>query len=233
MTDKNLTEIVCIVDRSGSMNDIREDAIGGFNTFLKDQQEDPNGKCLLTYTQFDSEYEIVHSGIPIEQMKPLDFTTFVPRGRTALLDAIGRTLMEVGARLASIEEDKRPGNVIVVILTDGHENSSAEFSRKKVFDMVKVQAEDFNWKFIYLAQGIDAIAEGSSMGFDASHQNYFVANVVKGGKKFAASYGAVGKATSSLRGASIVGSKNRGFDSNTKTILKEDIDKINEEDGNG
>ena len=166
MTNPNLSEIICIIDRSGSMEFIRADAIGGFNTFLKEQQEVP-GECKFTYTQFDTEYEVVHDGIDIKDMKPLTEETYVPRGGTALLDAIGRTVNTVGARLANTPEDQRPSKVIVVILTDGHENSSQEFSRDKIFEMITTQREQFQWEFVFLAANQDAIAVGAGLGIAA------------------------------------------------------------------
>jgi uncharacterized protein YegL len=167
MTNPNLTEIIVISDRSGSMGSIADDAIGGFNTFLKEQQEVP-GECKFTYCQFDNEYEVVHDGIPIRDMKPLDRSTFVPRGSTALLDAIGRTINVVGERLAKTSEDQRPGKVIVVILTDGQENFSKEFSRDQIFEMITTQHDQFKWEFVFLAANQDAIAGGASLGISAA-----------------------------------------------------------------
>jgi hypothetical protein len=163
MTDQNLTEIVCIVDRSGSMGSIRNDAIGGFNTFLEDQQK-VKGRCLLTFVQFDDIYEKVHDGVDIQKVPKLTDETYQPRGSTALFDAVGKTINEVGARLASTPEDKRPGKVLVVILTDGHENASHEFNRQQIFDMVKVQRDTFSWEFIFLGAGIDAFDAGQQIG---------------------------------------------------------------------
>lgn len=164
MTDKNLTEIICIVDRSGSMNDIRSDAIGGFNTFLDDQQKLDEGECILTFAQFDDVYEIVHDGVPIKDVPPLTAETYEPRGSTALFDAVGKTINSVGNRLAQLPEEKRPSKVLVVILTDGHENASREFNRQQVSDMVTKQRDQFSWEFIFLGAGIDAFAAGHQIG---------------------------------------------------------------------
>ncbi len=164
MTDKNLTEIICIIDRSGSMSSIRDDAIGGFNIFLEEQKGVTVDRCIFTYTQFDTDYEIVHCGIPIEDMKPLDHSTYVPRGSTALLDAIGRTINSVGARLSAVSESERPGKVAVVILTDGFENASKEFNLGTITEMIKTQSEQFKWEFVYLAAGKDAFEAGHRMG---------------------------------------------------------------------
>jgi len=188
MTDKNLTEVIVIADRSGSMESIRADAIGGFNAFLKEQQEDKTGKCLLTYVQFDNDYEIVHNGIDIKDMKPLDNSTYVPRGTTALLDAMGRTINTVGARLEKTPENERPGNVVVVILTDGQENASREFTSVKIKEMVEHQSEQYDWGFIYLAQNIDAITSGGDIGIQYQSAKAYVANVQGDGAGIQAAY---------------------------------------------
>ena len=164
MTDKNLTEIICVTDRSGSMASIMSDAIGGFNCFLKDQQENKTDRCLFTFAQFDSEYEIIHDCIPIEDVPPLTKETYIPRASTALLDAIGRTIASVGERLSRTAENERPGAVIVVILTDGLENASSEYNRQRVKEMIETQTEKFSWEFIYLAANQNAIAEAQTYG---------------------------------------------------------------------
>ena len=198
--DDKLTEIIVITDRSGSMDEVKADTIGGFNTFLKGQQELKEGRCLLTYCQFDTVYEVVHEALPIEEMKPLDEKTFVPRGGTALLDAVGKTIDEVGARLAKIPEAKRPGNVVVVIMTDGEENSSSDkYKNGKLKEMVKRQAADYDWTFIFLGQNIDAFAEGDAIGFSNQNTHMFVGNVSDGGTGVRHAYMAANAAVGGTR----------------------------------
>ncbi len=120
---KNLTEIAFILDRSGSMSSVAQAAIAGFNSFLHDQQAAP-GQARLTVVLFDDEYLVPIQSLPVDEVIPLDHTTYVPRNSTALLSAIGRTIDELGARLANLPETARPGKVIVAILTDGLENAS-------------------------------------------------------------------------------------------------------------
>jgi uncharacterized protein YegL len=175
MAKQDLTEIVVILDRSGSMTSIKKDAIGGFNTFLESQQK-LDGEATMTVVQFDNEYLVTVNGVNIQNVEPLNDTTFVPRGGTALLDAIGRTLNEVGARLASTSEDDRPEKVIVVILTDGQENSSHEFKRSQINEMITLQKEKYSWEFIFLAAGQDAMAEAMSMGIGSMNAMNFVAD---------------------------------------------------------
>ena len=209
--DKDLTEIIVITDRSRSMEYVAEEAIEGFNVFLKEQQESKEGRCLLTYCQFNEEYEIVHNGIPIEDMKPLTTETFVPSGFTALLDAMGRTIEEVGKRLANTPEDRRPGNVIVVVITDGQENKSTEFKYEQIQKMVKHQADKYDWSFIYLAQNIDAFRSGSLLGFDANHHKMFVGNMTKGKVGQSKAYYVASQAVNSTRQKATKGS-NVAFD---------------------
>ena len=163
MTDQNLTEIVCIIDRSGSMGSIRDDAIGGFNTFLEDQKKHP-GEARLTYAQFDDVYEVIHNGVDIQKVEPIDHETYQPRGSTALLDAIGKTITTVGERLSKTPEHEKPGKVVVVILTDGKENASQEYNRQQIFDLITQQREQWQWEFVFLAANQDAIESGHGLG---------------------------------------------------------------------
>lgn len=174
------TEIICVIDRSGSMQSIKQDAIGGFNLFLEEQKKIP-GECVFTYTQFNQDYEIVHNGIQLSDMKPLDETTFVPSGMTALLDAVGRTVDEVGIRLNATPENEKPEQVVLVILTDGEENSSREYSWTRIAEMLKHQTEKYGWRVIFLAQNLDSQKAARDMGLDASLSNVYVANMTKGG----------------------------------------------------
>ena len=139
MTDSNLTEIVCVLDRSGSMQSVVDDAIGGFNKMLADQQAIEEGEANVTIVLFDHEYQVVAENTPVAQVKPLDYKSFVPRGSTALLDAVGRTIDDTGRRLASLPEAKRPGKLLFVILTDGHENCSRQYGYEQVSSMTKHQ----------------------------------------------------------------------------------------------
>jgi hypothetical protein len=189
------------------MESIRDDAIGGFNRFLEDQKKQP-GRATLTYAQFDTEYELVHDGLPLQYVPALTAETFVPRGSTALLDAMGRTINAVGARLSNTPESQRPGKVIVVILTDGAENASKEFRRDKIKAMVEEQTNRWNWQFIYLAANQDAIAVGQSVGIRAQACAAFVAD--KAGTE--RSYRSVSNSVSSYRSSGVIGNLNDDYD---------------------
>ena len=136
------------------------DAEGGINSFIEQQKQEP-GEANVTLVQFDTEYEFVHSGVPIRQVPAFKL---VPRGSTALLDAVGRAINETGARLAAMDESQRPGLVVFVIVTDGEENSSREFTRDQIRKMVEHQQSAYKWQFTFLAANQDAFAAGGSMG---------------------------------------------------------------------
>jgi hypothetical protein len=154
------THIAVVLDRSGSMSFCASDTVGGFNTFVAEQKK-AEGEATMTLTQFDTEYEIVYDFKNIQDVPNL---TFVPRGNTALLDAIGRTIQTVGHSLESMPEAERPEKVIFVIITDGKENSSREFKKDQINQLIKTQTDVYKWEFVYLGANQDAIQEGSALG---------------------------------------------------------------------
>jgi hypothetical protein len=172
---KNLCEIVCIIDRSGSMGSIKEDAIGGFNSFIDEQKKVP-GEATVTLVQFDDEYELLYENKNINGINFLDDSTYVPRGMTALFDAIGKTIVSVGERLSNLEERDRPEKVIFAILTDGYENSSKEYTTPSVIkEMIEHQKEKYSWDFVYLAANQDAVTTGSTFGISSKDAINFAA----------------------------------------------------------
>ena len=165
----DLTDITLVVDRSGSMESIREDAEGGVNTLIAEQAKQP-GECLITLVQFDQEYEFVHQGVKASECPAYKLK---PRGTTALLDAVGRAINETGERLAALPESQRPGLVVFVISTDGQENASHEFTREQVKQMIARQESVYNWQFTFLAANAEAFAEAGGMGIDAAKAAQF------------------------------------------------------------
>jgi hypothetical protein len=165
MTNPNLTHLYFLLDRSGSMQSIKDDTEGGFNAFIEEQRRQP-GECRVTLAQFDDQYEEVYRDLPLADVPPLHL---LPRGSTALLDSIGRLLGETGSRLASMPEDQRPGIVVVGIMTDGHENASRELTHAHVKGMIEQQTKDYSWQFLYLGADQDAIEVGSSIGVSPAH----------------------------------------------------------------
>ena len=172
--DTDLTEIACIVDRSGSMGSICKEAIDGFNSFLEAQKNLP-GKARLTLVLFDNEYDVLCDGADIQSVKPLDKSTYVPRGTTALLDAIGRTVDDIGKRLSSTPESERPGKVIVAILTDGLENASTDYGYDQIAEIIRHQQQKYSWEFIFLAANQDAIASAGKLSIEAKDAYCFEA----------------------------------------------------------
>lgn len=160
MTNPNYTDISVLLDRSGSMHAIKTDTEGGFAAFIDEQKKTP-GRCQVTLAQFDDQYEVVYSDQPLAAVPALDLR---PRGSTALLDAIGRLVSSTGERLAALPEGDRPGSVIVVIMTDGLENASREFTGPAVKSLIAEQSEKYGWTFVYLGANQDAIAVGESLG---------------------------------------------------------------------
>jgi len=158
--NNELTEIVIVLDRSGSMRYIKDDMEGALDQFFDDQKKEP-GRCLVTLTQFSDSYEIVYSGIDLKQVPK---TLLLPMGSTALLDAIGRTILAVGERLTNTPEPERPGKVIFLIITDGQENASKGFSRDQIKNMIREQTDKYSWLFVYLGANQDAFAEAATMG---------------------------------------------------------------------
>ena len=161
---ENYTHISMVLDRSGSMSSIREDTIGGFNVFLNEQKK-VEGKATMTFAQFDNHFDFIYQMKDIQDCEELNSETYVPRGMTALLDAIGRTITDTGIELEKLSEKERPEQVILVIITDGHENCSQEYTKDKINEMIKHQEDKYDWEVVYLGANQDAIKEGGAMGF--------------------------------------------------------------------
>jgi hypothetical protein len=188
---EDFTDIVVILDRSGSMAAIRKDTEGGFDTFVGAQRLLP-GECNLNLYQFDDKYEVVYENKPIGEVKKLKLN---PRGSTALLDAIGKTINTRGQYYASLEEDERPAKVIFVIITDGEENVSQEYSFDSVKQLVTQQTEQYSWEFVFLGANIDAIDVAGHMGIGAHTSLTYGANA----KGVGSSYTSMSNAVSVMR----------------------------------
>ena len=189
----NLTEIGFVLDRSGSMASMAEEAIGDSMPSSNHSKQLP-GDAKLTLVLFDHEYLVMYDGCPIKEVLPLDKHTYVPRGSTALLDAIGRTINTIGERLDKTPEPERPGKVIIVILTDGLENASQEFNSKQICWMIEHQREIYSWEFIYLGANQDAIMVGERMGIAVGCSTSFEGTPEGMGQAFAAVNQTIGAA---------------------------------------
>lgn len=166
----NYTDITILLDRSGSMTDIRSDVVGGINEFVKTQTNN-GADARVTLIQFDTTdpFEIVRSEVPAKDFSPLVDADFVPRGGTPLLDSLGKAIAATGERLKQKPESERPAGVVFVILTDGRENSSVEYTTEMIRKAVKHQAEAYQWQFVYLGANQDAFAEARKYGIPAAN----------------------------------------------------------------
>lgn len=173
----NNDEIICIIDRSGSMGAIASDAIGGFNTFLEDiRADDQDG--LFTLILFNQDYDIVHHSSPLNDIEPLDGRTYRPDGLTALHDAVGITLTKALKSFREKDDSVKPSGVTVAILTDGMENASQKYDSKQVAALIDEAREQLGWEFVFLAANQDAVLTARELNipdfdasnFEASHQ---------------------------------------------------------------
>lgn len=163
---KNLTELVFILDKSGSMSGLERDTIGGFNSMLKKQKALP-GECRITTVLFDHRYELIHDRIDIRAVSPMTEREYQVGGSTALLDAIGRTIQKLIHVQRSTAEEYRAENVMFVIITDGEENASREYSAQKVKGMIEHEKEKYGWEFVFLGANIDAVETAGRFGISA------------------------------------------------------------------
>ena len=169
---KGLTELVFILDKSGSMGGLETDTIGGYNSMLAKQQE-VEGECHITTVLFDNNYELLHDRIDIKAVSPISEKEYQVGGSTALLDAIGRTIHKIGNAQKHTADDYRAEKVMFVIITDGEENSSREYSAEKIKAQIERQKEKYGWEFIFLGANIDAIETAGRFGISADRaQNY-------------------------------------------------------------
>ncbi len=195
--NKNLTEMVFILDRSGSMSGLETDTIGGYNS-LMDKQKNEQGEATVTTVLFDDCYEMLHDHADIKKVEPMNNKTYYARGCTALLDAIGKTINHVGNRHKYAPDIEVPEKTMVVIITDGYENASREFNLDKVKSMIEHQKEKYNWEFLFLGANIDAVKTASSFGISADRAVTYEADSVGTRMNFTA----VSEAVSCVRTAS-------------------------------
>lgn len=180
----NLSEIVFILDRSGSMSGLESDTIGGYNGFLARQKAEP-GEARITTILFDDQYEVLHDAIDIKSVQSITEREYFTRGSTALLDAVGKTINSVGRRLRDTPEDQRPGKVIFVITTDGLENASREFNYQKIREMITHQRDKYSWEFIFLGANIDAEGVAGQIGIARDRAANYSASPVGTGAMYA------------------------------------------------
>lgn len=168
----NLTELVFILDRSGSMGGLESDTIGGYNSLLNKQKK-VEGECVITTVLFDDRYELLHDRINLNGVAPITDKEYFTRGSTALLDAIGTTIKKIENAQKHTAEQERASKVMFVITTDGYENASKEYTYQKIKQMIERQKKAHDWEFIFLGANIDAVETAAQFGIDANRSaNY-------------------------------------------------------------
>ena len=165
---KNLTEIVFILDRSGSMAGLEDDTIGGFNAMIQKQKAEA-GEAYVSTVLFDNVSEVIHDRMDIQKIEPMTRKDYYVRGCTALLDAVGKAIHHIGNVHKYAREEDRPEKTLFVITTDGMENASRQYSYDKLKAMIERQKEKYGWEFLFLGANIDAAREAARFGIDADH----------------------------------------------------------------
>ena len=186
-------ELVFILDRSGSMGGLESDTIGGYNSMLSKQKKEKTGKVSVTTVLFDDQYELLYNQVPIEKVSPMTEEEYYVRGSTALLDAIGKTVMQVKEN-----QDKKEikDKVLFVIITDGMENASREYRVEQIKKLIEERKEKDNWEFLFLGANIDAIGAAKDLGIDSSRAVRFKSDK----KGTAKNYEVLNEAIKEIRG---------------------------------
>ena len=174
---KGLSEIIFILDASGSMTNLAADTIGSFNSLIEEQKKDP-GETYITTVLFNNYHNVLHNHISVKDVEPITQKDYLTFGTTALLDTVGKTIDNIGERLSDTEEEERPEKVIFVIITDGLENSSKEYTKAKVKEMIEHQQNKYSWTFMFLGANIDAVNEGTSLGINSEYTKTYTATKI-------------------------------------------------------
>lgn len=191
--NENLTELIFVLDRSGSMAGLAADTIGGYNTMIAKQKEEP-GDAIVTTVLFDDRYEMLYSGVDIQKVEPLTGKQYFARGMTALLDAVGKTIAAIDEKNSKLPDCMIPEKTLFVITTDGMENASREFDHSGIKTLIEAHRKK-GWEFIFLGANIDAVKVGGSMGISADRSVSYKADRVGTATNFAT----VGQVASAVR----------------------------------
>lgn len=197
--NKNLTEMVFILDRSGSMSRLVTDTVGGYNSLIEKQMKE-EGEASVTTVLFDDKYEVVCDNIDIKKVEPMTDKVYYARGMTALLDAIGKTINVVSARQKNAVPSATPAKTVVVIMTDGMENASKEYKIDDVKRMIELQQKEYGWEFLFMGANIDAVKVAGGMGISANRAANYHADPLG----TATNFGAVGAVFSAVRNCGVV-----------------------------
>ena len=208
--NRHLTELVFILDRSGSMRGLEQDTIGGFNAML-DRQREAEGQALVSTVLFDSGTEVIHDRVDVRKVEPMTEKQYAVRGCTALLDAVGGAIHHIGNVHKYAREEDRPARTLFVITTDGMENASRRYDAGRVREMIRRQTERYGWEFLFLGANIDAVQTAERFGIDADR----AANYHSDSLGTALNYDVLGDAIHAVRGG-------KPLDSNWKQRIDKD-----------
>ena len=214
---KKSIEIVVVLDRSGSMTFIKDDVEGGFDSFIKEQREQ-EGNVKVTLAQFDNEYEIVYERKDINEVGSLKIE---PRNTTALLDAVGKTINTLSQRLDELDEKEKPEGVVFVTITDGHENSSKEFTKSQIKKLIENKEEKEKWEFVFLGADKEAFEDAKDMGIKKTSTMTYSADSI--GVKLA--FDSVSKGTSKYRNSQSRPGDYSFFDNSDNSDKNDEFDK--------
>ena len=214
---ENLTELVFILDRSGSMSGLEADTIGGFNSMIKKQQKE-DGEAVVSTVLFDDKIDVIHDRVNISKIEKLTEDDYYVRGCTALLDAVGRAIHHIGNVQKYARDEDRPAKTLFVITTDGLENASREYTFKDIKRMIERQKEKYNWEFLFLGANIDAIEVAGNMGISRER----AANYNCDAMGTALNYSVLEKAVSKIRKCKATEMKAAFCDGSWKAEIDED-----------
>ena len=189
---ENLTELVFILDKSGSMHNLTDDTIGGFNSLIEKQRGE-EGECVVSTVLFDNRSTVVHDRVPLSEMKPMTRSDYVPRGNTALIDAIGGAVKHIGNVHKYARKEDIPQHTMFVIITDGMENASHMYTSDKVKAMIERQKESYGWEFIFIGANIDAVETAKEFGISEDRAVDYLADAEGTAAVYAASCDVIGK----------------------------------------
>lgn len=210
---KGLTELVFILDRSGSMSGLESDTIGGYNALLQKQKKE-SGEAIITTVLFDDQYELLHDRINLLGIAPITDKEYFVRGTTALLDAVGKTINKLVNVQRHTAKEEQAEHVMFVITTDGMENASREFDYAKVSKMIEHQKKKYGWEFIFLGANIDAIATAERFGISKDRATNYNAD----SEGTMLNYEVLSETVSNLRA-------NRAIEEDWKDRIEEDFKK--------
>ena len=208
---EDLTEVVFILDRSGSMSGLESDTIGGFNSMIEKQRK-AEGEAFISTILFDDRTEVIYDRVPVSKVEPMNDRQYYVRGCTALLDALGGAIHHIANVHKYAREEDRPAKTVFVITTDGYENASRTYDYRKVKSMVEKEQEKHGWEFIFLGANIDAIQEAGKFGISAKR----AFNFENDGAGTALNYEAVSRTLCKVRSCSALGA---GMDGKAEEVM--------------